>query len=123
VSEFARLSPRDPARTWVSVISINYGGQECLPHPATSVETIAPFRSRAHLLWRRPLRFWPLGWTQALFKVKEAQRILATSHAGIYRDLAAGRLEAVKNGAATRITAQSLARRLIELPRAQARRT
>jgi hypothetical protein len=64
-----------------------------------------------------------LGWTQALFKVKEAQRILATSHAGIYRDLAAGRLEAVKNGAATRITAQSLARRLIELPRAQARRT
>jgi hypothetical protein len=64
-----------------------------------------------------------LGWTQALFKVKDAQRILATSHAGIYRDLAAGRLEAVKNGAATRITAQSLARRLIELPRAQALRT
>ena len=64
-----------------------------------------------------------LGWTQALFKIKEAQRILATSHAGIYRDLAAGRLEAVKNGAATRITAQSLARRLIELPRAQARGT
>jgi hypothetical protein len=53
-----------------------------------------------------------LGWVQALFKIKEAQLILATSRAGIYRDLAAGRLEAVKNGAATRITAQSVARRL-----------
>ena len=62
-----------------------------------------------------------LGWTQALFKVKEAQRILATSRAGIYRDLAAGRLEAVKVGTATRITAQSLAQRLVELPRAQVR--
>jgi hypothetical protein len=59
-----------------------------------------------------------LGWTQALFKVKEAQHILATSHAGIYRDLAAGRLEAVKVSTATRITALSLARRLAELPAA-----
>jgi hypothetical protein len=62
-----------------------------------------------------------LGWTQALFKVKEAQRILATSHAGIYRDLAAGRLEAVKVSTATRITALSLARRLAELPAARVR--
>jgi|SRR5579864_8508072 len=62
-----------------------------------------------------------LGWTQALFKVKEAQRILATSHAGIYRDLAAGRLEAVKIGTATRITSRSLARRLAELPAARIR--
>jgi hypothetical protein len=60
-----------------------------------------------------------LGWVQALFKVKEAERILATSHAGIYRDLAAGRLEAVKIGTATRITARSLARRLAELPPAR----
>jgi excisionase family DNA binding protein len=59
-----------------------------------------------------------LGWTQALFRVKEAQSILALSRAAIYRDLAAGRLQAVKIGSATRITAQSLARRIAELPRA-----
>ena len=62
-----------------------------------------------------------LGWVQALFKVKEVQRILATSRASIYRDVAAGRLEAVKIGTATRITAQSLARRITELPPAQVR--
>jgi excisionase family DNA binding protein len=62
-----------------------------------------------------------LGWTQALFRVKEAQRVLGTSHAGVYRDLAAGRLRAVKIGSATRITAQSLAQRLAELPAAQVR--
>jgi hypothetical protein len=62
-----------------------------------------------------------LGWTQALFKIKEAQWILATSRAGIYRDVAAGRLEAVKNGNATRITAESVARRLASLTRAQVR--
>ena len=62
-----------------------------------------------------------LGWTQALFKVKEAQQILATSRASIYRDIGAERLEAVKFGTATRITAQSLARRIAELPRAQVR--
>jgi len=61
-----------------------------------------------------------LGWKQALFRVREAQVILATSHAGIYRDLAARRLEAVKIGTATRITAQSLAQRLTELPPARA---
>ncbi len=61
-----------------------------------------------------------LGWKQALFRVREAQVILATSHAGIYRDLAARRLEAVKIGTATRITAQSLAQRLTELPPAHA---
>jgi excisionase family DNA binding protein len=64
-----------------------------------------------------------LGWVQALFRVKEAQLVLGTSRAGIYRDLAAGRLEAVKIGTATRITAQSLARRITELPRAQVRLT
>jgi len=57
-----------------------------------------------------------LGWVQALFKVREAQLILATSRATIYRDIAAGRLDAVKIGSATRITAQSLARRLAGLP-------
>ncbi len=62
-----------------------------------------------------------LGWVQALFRVKEAQRVLGCSRAGIYRDVAAGRLEAVKIGTATRITAQSLARRITELPRAQVR--
>ena len=61
-----------------------------------------------------------LGWKQALFRIREAQVILATSHAGIYRNLAARRLEAVKIGTATRITAQSLARRLTELPPARA---
>lgn len=62
-----------------------------------------------------------LGWVQALFTVREVQRVLGTSRASVYRDLAAGRLEAVKLGAATRITAQSLARRLAELPPAQVR--
>jgi excisionase family DNA binding protein len=62
-----------------------------------------------------------LGWTQALFKVKEAGRVLGSSRATIYRDLAAGRLEAVKIGTVTRITAQSLARRIAELPPAQVR--
>lgn len=60
-----------------------------------------------------------LGWTRALYKIKEAQLILATSRASIYRDLAAGRLEAVKISTATRITAQSLARRIAELPPAR----
>ena len=60
-----------------------------------------------------------LGWTQALFRVKETQRILGTSRASVYRDLAAGRLEAVKIGTATRVTVQSLARRIAELPPAQ----
>jgi excisionase family DNA binding protein len=59
-----------------------------------------------------------LGWTQALFKIKEAERILGISRAGIYRDISAGRLEAVKIGTATRITARSLARRIVELPKA-----
>lgn len=62
-----------------------------------------------------------LGWTQALFKIQEAQRVLATSRASIYRDVAANRLEAVKVGTATRITAKSLARRLTELPAARVR--
>jgi Helix-turn-helix domain len=62
-----------------------------------------------------------LGWRKALFTVNEAKEILNTSRAGIYRDIAADRLEAVKIGAATRITAESLARRLAELPRARVR--
>jgi hypothetical protein len=62
-----------------------------------------------------------LGWTQALFTVKQTQHILNTSRASVYRDLAAGRLEAVKNRAATRITAQSVARRIAALPPALTR--
>ena len=41
-----------------------------------------------------------LGWPQALFTIKQAQQILGTSRASIYRDIAANRLEARKNGAA-----------------------
>lgn len=62
-----------------------------------------------------------LGWPQALFTIKQAQQILGTSRASIYRDIAANRLEARKNGAATRITAQSMAQRLAELPRLHVR--
>ena len=62
-----------------------------------------------------------LGWKQALFRIEEVKNILGTSRASIYRDIAADRLEAVKIGAATRITARSLARRLAELPRAPVR--
>jgi hypothetical protein len=61
-----------------------------------------------------------LGWMQALFRIKEVQRILAISRASIYRDIAASELEVVKVGTATRITAQSLARRIAELRRAGA---
>jgi hypothetical protein len=62
-----------------------------------------------------------LGWRQALFTVDEAKQILNNSRAGIYGDIAARRLDAVNNGAATRIPAQSLARRLAGLPRARRR--
>jgi Helix-turn-helix domain len=62
-----------------------------------------------------------LGWRRALFTINEAKQILNTSRAGIYRDIAARRLDAVKNGSATRIPAQSLARRLAGLPRARVR--
>jgi hypothetical protein len=62
-----------------------------------------------------------LGWRQALFTVNEAKQILNTSRAGIYRDIAARRLDAVKNGSATRIPALSLARRFAGLPGARRR--
>jgi hypothetical protein len=79
---------------------------ECRPAPAEALALLAA-----------------LGWVQALFKIKEVQRILGTSRASVYRDLAAGRLEAVKMGAATRVTAHSLARRIAELSPAQVRGT
>jgi hypothetical protein len=82
----------------MSIPSCGFGHDDYVPGLAESLALLAA-----------------LGWVQALFKIKEAQLILGTSRAGIYRDLAAGRLEAVKNGAATRITAQSVARRLAVL--------
>jgi hypothetical protein len=83
--------------------------------PAVSADTACALREALALITS-------LGWTQALFRIGEAQRVLATSRASIYRDLAAGHLEAVKVGAATRITAQSLARRIAELPKVERRK-
>jgi hypothetical protein len=94
----------------VSVTSINIAGNMFIPSCDLGRDDRAPDLAEPLALLAA------LGWTQALFRIREAQRILATSRAGIYRDLAAGRLEAVKIGAATRITAQSLARRLAGLP-------
>jgi hypothetical protein len=44
----------------------------------------------------------------ALNSIKDTKRILRRSTSGIYEDVAAGRLEAVKVGSATRITGQSI---------------
>jgi hypothetical protein len=90
----------------VSITSCGLGGDNAVPAADT------PNLAEALALLAA------LGFRQALFRIREAQCILATSRASIYRDLAAGRLEGVKIGTATRITAQSLARRIAELPRA-----
>jgi hypothetical protein len=54
---------------------------------------------------------------RALYPVKEAEVILATSHAQIYRLINGGKLDARKIGARTFITAASLESFLAALPK------
>jgi hypothetical protein len=52
--------------------------------------------------------------------VKTARRLLGDkSHSGIYLDIAAGKLEAVKDGSKTLIVLESIERRVASLPRAK----
>jgi excisionase family DNA binding protein len=59
---------------------------------------------------------------RALYAPAEVERLLGVSHATIYRLLGRGALAAVKIGAATRITAESIERYLASLPAAEVRR-
>jgi Helix-turn-helix domain len=54
---------------------------------------------------------------RALYPIKEAEVILSISHAGIYRLIGAGRLDARKIGSRTFIAADSIERFLQSLPR------
>jgi excisionase family DNA binding protein len=56
--------------------------------------------------------------SRALYSPKETENILGVSHATLYRMIAAGKLDAVKIGAATRITGDSIERCLAGLPKA-----
>jgi hypothetical protein len=57
------------------------------------------------------------GIARALYPVKEAEVILSTSHAQIYRLINSGRLDARKIGARSFITASSLEAFLASLPK------
>lgn len=57
------------------------------------------------------------GIRRRFYSVKEAETILNVSHATIYRDIAAGRLDARKYGNKTQITGESIERRAAELPK------
>ena len=59
----------------------------------------------------------PAGIARALYPIKEAEVILSTSHAQIYRLIAAGRLDARKIGSRSYITAASLEQFLAALPK------
>jgi hypothetical protein len=54
---------------------------------------------------------------RALYPIKEAEVILATSHAQIYRLINSGKLDARKIGARSFITASSLEAFLVSLPK------
>jgi helix-turn-helix protein len=57
------------------------------------------------------------GIARALYPIKEAEVILSTSHANIYRLINSGRLDARKIGARSFITAASLEAFLTSLPK------
>jgi predicted DNA-binding transcriptional regulator AlpA len=54
---------------------------------------------------------------RALYPIKEAEVILSTSHAQIYRLISAGRLDARKIGSRSFITAESIEAFLASLPK------
>jgi hypothetical protein len=58
-----------------------------------------------------------LGVARALYPIKEAEVILSTSHAQIYRLINAGKLDARKIGTRSFITAASLDAFLSSLPK------
>src|SRR5712671_5357203 len=55
---------------------------------------------------------------QLLATIKQTGKVLNKGRSGIYDDLAARRLDAVKDGRSTRITVPSIRRYLAALPRA-----
>jgi len=54
---------------------------------------------------------------RALYPIKEAQRLLSVSHAGLYRIIKNGGLDARKIGSRTLITAESIETFLSSLPK------
>ncbi len=54
---------------------------------------------------------------RAFYSPREAEQILAISHATLYRLIAAGKLDARKLGGKTLITAESIERLCTELPK------
>ena len=56
---------------------------------------------------------------RALYPIKEAEILLAISHAQIYRLIARGKLDARKIGARSYVTAESIAAFLASLPAAK----
>ena len=61
---------------------------------------------------------WVVQLDRLLYPVQETQHLLGISHATIYRLIAAKRLDAVKIGAKTLITAESISAFLAGLPKA-----
>jgi excisionase family DNA binding protein len=57
------------------------------------------------------------GSLRALYSPKETEAILSISHATCYRLISAGKLDARKLGGKTLITAESIERLVIELPK------
>jgi excisionase family DNA binding protein len=60
----------------------------------------------------------PAVMSRLLYSPVETETLLGISHATLYRLIRAGRLDAVKIGAATRITRDSIERLIAELPTA-----